>query len=383
MQGPESSNDIDIVQLMANVCENRVDPPTTETKFPLFPKPVCNDRTNDSWRTTNEAAEAGLAMSGYSVQSNVMTWQALLSLYADALPITVLSVGSALPKNTVMILHHTKRVHVVTVETLGGDLYDIPLNTSLLFALLYNPTNNVQTAMQGFAFPSIASILRASPRPKLVCSKSAWSDGKVSIVENELLILGREMQKAETQTTEGIVAYSLNTKSSKLIPIKCQCMFTTGASDVCLPLPEITAYIPDIFPALACIFNHDHNAPTFSKIVTLKTERNAPVVVTEPLTGGEAEVVFDSQMSPEQVAYSSAPVQQLYPHTPMLFLPFNLPHLDVIIVHRTAVQQQESHHHPVPCDPVPSCRTSVYAVQRKSEHHSYGSNTEDKVSNSN
>ena len=267
-----------------------------------------------------------------------MTWQALLSLYADALPITVLSVGSALPKNTVLTLHHTKRVHVVTVETLGGDLYDIPLNTSLLFALLYNPTNNIQTAMQGFVFPSIASILRASPRPKLVCSKSAWSDGKVSIVENELLILGREMQKAGT---EGIVAFSLSSKSSKLIPSKCQCLFTTGTSDVCLPLPEITAYIPNVFPALMCIL--DHNTPTFSKIVTLKGESIAPSIVAEQLPGPEEDTIAESLI----VSASSTSIHKL--QSPMCLIPYNLPQQEVIIVQKTP-ECLSGGCHPLPCD---------------------------------
>ena len=165
----------------------------------------------------------------YDAVSEIMSWQAFLRSYSESLPLTVLAVGPTLPKNTILTLHCTRRMQVVTVETLDGCSSDIPLNNNLKFAILYNPTNDVQEAIQGFVFTSIASIISASPQPKLVCSKMDWSDGMFSVIKNELLILGRETKDNVNQITNGIVVYSLNTRSSKWIPLTCVCVYSVLA----------------------------------------------------------------------------------------------------------------------------------------------------------
>ena len=122
------------------------------------------------------------------------------------------------------------------------------------------------------------------------------------------------------------------------------CLFSTGAIDVRLPLQEIIAYIPNVFPVLACIVKH--NASTAFKIVTLKGDSIASVMVAEPLTVVEPQVP-ESLMVSERTMDTSTSLHQLQ-KPPTLFIPYNLPQLDVFLLQSATKMLPPSEHPQLP-----------------------------------
>ena len=153
-------------------------------------------------------------------------------------------------------VHFLKYTTIVAIEYENGSRFNVPLNSAIPFAILYNPHNNINEAMKGYRFDKVSDILQMGTLPSILWARKAYqgSTSDSSISANELLIV-RKVRK-QLLGKQQLKVYSLTTGKEKVLSANCAGNFSTKPRDVCLYLPEILKHLPDIFPSKAVLFSN-------------------------------------------------------------------------------------------------------------------------------
>ena len=228
-------------------------PPLRKTASTSGPESITRDKFPLSGGATNEK----LSLSKF------------VSLYRKEIPIQVrVCKGFYGPNEDTSIsegdrfnVHFIKHTKIVTVEYDNGSRYHVPLNSAVQFGILYNPNNNLSDAMKGYRFETVADLLRMSTLPTVVFAWKAFqgSSAESSIAANEALIVKKVVSK-RLNTKQQLKVFSLKENKKKVLNSNCAGNFSTRPRDVCLLLPEILKYLPDIFPCKAVLYNIDRFA---------------------------------------------------------------------------------------------------------------------------
>lgn len=100
---------------------------------------------------------------------------------------------SSLMEGQLLNILFEKETKVVQVRANTGAEYIVPLNSSLLFSILYNPQNKFETAKKGYLFPRVSDIMNASNVPQAVAVTKAFQchcNGEILLVlEGQILII--------------------------------------------------------------------------------------------------------------------------------------------------------------------------------------------------
>ena len=147
-------------------------------------------------------------------------------------------------------IHHRK---TATLLSSTGTHYQVPINSTLMFGLMYE---HDQTSTTEVVFPSISDIIEAKIKPKVVCVKKTYlgSTPEKTVCAGEILaIISTEAVTSENGCSL-LKVYSFACKSDKLLPFFCSGSFTTVPSDVQLSLLEIVAYVRNPFPSKVMLF---------------------------------------------------------------------------------------------------------------------------------
>lgn len=153
---------------------------------------------------------------------------------------------------------HFKRVTPVIVMKTTDKDYTVPINTSFLFSVLYNPNDDLAKARRGFTFETAAELMSVTPLPSAVhvgkeCICSTGPDstgGKRSIIPaGEVLIIeGMSTESYFGRLIKMLKCYMLEDTngviSSKEVYLKenCEGQFSTQESLLLFPLSLILKY---------------------------------------------------------------------------------------------------------------------------------------------
>ncbi len=150
-------------------------------------------------------------------------------------------------------VHFVKQTKMVRMHYENGSKYNVPLNSSIPFGIIYNPSGNLSHAVKGFKFEKIADMLQKSPLPKVIRARKAYrgSSPDSSVIANELMVVLKAKSKLRGKQLK---VFSLTLGREKVLSDNCVGHFSTRPRDVCLYLPEIVNHIPDIFPCKAVMF---------------------------------------------------------------------------------------------------------------------------------
>ena len=185
---------------------------------------------------------------------------------------------------------------VVSAITPEGNTIDLPLCTDMRFSVLYDPTKDLRAAIKGFLFKGVPTLVNTTPRPPVV-----W-------VEKDEILLPRKFRPEQ----EALAVYSLGTRSEKLLPLACTAVFSTNASHTILPLCDLAAYLPNVFPCKACIIKGGKCFP--SNVVTLSGKSVASILVC-------------TAMTPRGASHEE---EGLPPVT--YYVPLTLPHVKLVVI---------------------------------------------------
>ena len=172
--------------------------------------------------------------------------------------------------------HSLKQTTVINVQYENGIRENIPANSPIPFAVLFDPHGNGKEAMTGYRFDKISELVQLPVLPPLLWSRRSYhgSSPDSSVAANELLIIRRV--KSRLVGRQQLKVYSHTQKKEKTLYTSCVGSFSTKPRDVGLFLDDIVKHMPDIFPCRA-VMMHPENQP---RMVQGVPQRPGPCIVT-------------------------------------------------------------------------------------------------------
>ncbi len=151
--------------------------------------------------------------------------------------------------------HSVKQSTVINIEFDNNQRSNIPSTSTIPFAILYNPHDNLNEAMVGYRFEKVSELFQLSVLPLVLWSRKAYqgSSPDSSLSANELLIVRKV--KSRLVRKQQLKVYSLTQKREKTLYTSCVGSFSTKPRDISLHLSDILKFMPDIFPCHAVMFN--------------------------------------------------------------------------------------------------------------------------------
>ena len=152
-------------------------------------------------------------------------------------------------------IHLVKQRKVVTLTDSNCCNYTIPSNTPVQIAPLYNPNDNVDEALKGFTFDSVADITSLHTLPKLLRVTKSFhgSDSKCSVEEGELLVV-KKISRTPMMRKLVLKVYSVTANEVKVLNEDCVGQFTTNPKEARFLLMQAIQRIPDPFPMEAELY---------------------------------------------------------------------------------------------------------------------------------
>lgn len=152
-------------------------------------------------------------------------------------------------------IHLVKQRKVVTLTDSNCCNYTIPSNTPVQIAPLYNPNDNIDEALKGFTFDSVADITSLHTLPKLLRVTKSFhgSDSKCSVEEGELLVV-KKISRTPMMRKLVLKVYSVTANEVKVLNEDCVGQFTTNPKEARFLLMQAIQRIPDPFPMEAELY---------------------------------------------------------------------------------------------------------------------------------
>ena len=200
--------------------------------------------------------------------SGAITLPQFVAQHAEHLPLRVKVQSGYYGSNSlftisageVLNVYFKKDTKVVSVKV-HNNTFSVPVNSSLLFSLL-QPANAPE-ANKGFVYNSVADLMEAVPRPKVVCCVEDKA-GKGLVQEKEILILATDQDSGSR-----LKVFSTMTRTEKFLPADLPSVFSTHPDLVAMYLTELVSLIPDLFPCSAVIAHNPQVPPALQAVCTL------------------------------------------------------------------------------------------------------------------
>lgn len=205
--------------------------------------------------------------------------------------------------------HSVKQSTVVNVEYDNGIRENISANSSVPFAILFDPYSNTKEAMKGYRFEKVSELVQLPVLPPVLWSRKSYhgSSPDSSVSANELLIVRRV--KSKFVGRQQLKVYSHTHKKEKTLYTSCVGSFSTKPRDVALYLSDVLKHMPDIFPCRAIMLNPEVDASTSLNVAP--HFRIGPCMVTLMHSSIDTSLVISSSL-------------RQGPHSRMLEIPIDL-----------------------------------------------------------
>lgn len=239
--------------------------------------------------------------------------------YSKNLPLKVrvskgflgVSEETAINTDDILKLHFMKHTKVVVMETAERVQLSVPFSSYLKFSVLYDPTNNLAEARQGFKFDTVGDLLAIKGTlPKVIRATRACTTPSPDncVIQDELLIL-----KQSKKSGKQLKVYSLTAGKRKTLNDSCAGHFTTAPEDIGIHLYEITVHAQECMPCRTILYVRGKESSgvlgdLHDSVVTLKQmATESSVIATSGLceegeTGDVAEMPADLDIEVEAVA---------------------------------------------------------------------------------
>ena len=145
-----------------------------------------------------------------------------------------------------------KKRKLVTIETRTGTKIKVPMNSSLQFGILYNPTNNLKQAVMGFHYKTAGDILSLTVLPKFICATRHHKArlGENAVQKGEILLI--DETTTQNQSQRFLACIQVESGKHKKLFEDCFGLFTTQPEHVQMFLPEIISHTD--LPQMAVVF---------------------------------------------------------------------------------------------------------------------------------
>ena len=148
-------------------------------------------------------------------------------------------------------VYFKKETPVVSMR-MAGKTYTVPLNSTFMFSVLYNPKNeDLSIARRGYNFPTAADLMKANPLPTVVyvgrdCVTSKKKSRKEqSISKGQILLILEAIDKPKSKTLKCLIIGE--TSKEVCLDEACEGCFSTKESLLLFRLPKIVKCIKKPF----------------------------------------------------------------------------------------------------------------------------------------
>lgn len=223
------------------------------------PKPS-HDLSKDVGTTKERSARSASTLACFKGHEGMLQCQQAMPLsefvakHAADLPLRVKVQSGYYGHNSHLTISAGEVLHVyfkkdttcITVK-IGNNNFSIPINSNLQFSIL-NPAN-VQEALKGSVYFSVADLLAANPQPQVVCCIENRSRNGL-VQEKEVLILA-----ADQGIKTNLKVFSTLTCKDKFLPAELPAVFSTHPDLVSMYLTDLLSLVPCLFPCSTVIAN--------------------------------------------------------------------------------------------------------------------------------
>lgn len=145
-------------------------------------------------------------------------------------------------------VHFVKRTKVVVLRDRRGATFNVPLNSAVQFAPVFNPNNNQKEAMKGLTFEKVSDIMAQNTLPKVIRAMKPHIrvDPKATIEQFEVFVVKRIVSVGVRK--KALQVYSMMCNKEKLLPSDSVGSFTTEPQVTYIYLPDIIEHFLSDFP---------------------------------------------------------------------------------------------------------------------------------------
>ena len=141
-----------------------------------------------------------------------------------------------------------KKATPVVSMRMADKTYTVPLNSTLMFSVLYNPKNeDLSIARRGYNFPTVADLIKADSLPTVVyvgkdCVSSKKKKREQAVSKGQILLILEAINKSKSKK---ILKCLIIGETSKEVYLDeaCEGCFSTKESLLLFPLPKIAKCI--------------------------------------------------------------------------------------------------------------------------------------------
>ena len=204
-----------------------------------------------------------------------------------------------LSTNDVYDIHFIKESHIITLKDADGSMQSVPLESTMMLGLLYDPSSDYDKALCGHEFEKCSDIMALTQMPKVICVTSpvVSPDPQNSIQQHEILaVIGTLNFKIGGK--QCLRVYSFLENKEKLLTENCAGNFTTKPSMVFLHLQQIFERVNKPFPSQALLHQEEESVANESlqaspsSIVTLCESTTEKYLVASPVIDGSTDTDY-------------------------------------------------------------------------------------------
>ena len=145
-------------------------------------------------------------------------------------------------------VHFVKHTKVVVLRDRRGVKFNIPLNSAVQFAPVFNPNNDVKEAMRGYCYERVSDLMALHTLPRIVRATKPHIrvDPKSTIEQNEVFIVQSVVSIGVRRRV--LQVYSVTCSQNKLLLADSVAGFTTSPRHTALYLLEIIEHFLNSLP---------------------------------------------------------------------------------------------------------------------------------------
>lgn len=149
---------------------------------------------------------------------------------------------SSLLEGQLLSAHFVKEMKVVSVKARQtGVEYKLPVCSSLVASVLYDPEKKPDKSRRGYEFNGVASILKANPMPRMVCTLTAFEDLEGNLVEkNEILFI---QTVSDYENSNCLICINVKSGKSLRMGESCTGKFTTAVEKMGISLSKVIEFM--------------------------------------------------------------------------------------------------------------------------------------------
>ena len=152
-------------------------------------------------------------------------------------------------------IHFVKHSKVVVLRDSTGVTYNIPLNSPVQFAPVFNDTNHPDKE-EDQIYDRVSDVTALKTPPRLLRATKQYTREEKPLVEkNEILYVEKVISAPLRKKT--LLVYSVSQNIEKVLPNDCEGGFTSDQYATRLHLPDIVSLFKDKFPLNVCVYITD------------------------------------------------------------------------------------------------------------------------------